>query len=115
MITELRRWREQSGLTQAEAALRLGISQTYFSLLERGARPMTDGLRRRLGAVRAEQSVHAEGARSGILAGGDAVELDLGRIRERSHELLELLSPERLILVGQLLEVIASPTAGLDE
>lgn len=51
-MTEMQRWREASGLTQVEAALQLGISQTYLSLVEKGARPVTRSLRDRLDAVR---------------------------------------------------------------
>ena len=38
----------QHEMTQAEAARRLGVSQPYWSLLERGKRPLTDRMARRL-------------------------------------------------------------------
>ncbi len=40
--------RGQHEMTQAEAARRAGVSQPYWSLLERGKRPLTDRLARRL-------------------------------------------------------------------
>ncbi|HEX5505960.1 MAG TPA: helix-turn-helix transcriptional regulator, partial [Thermomicrobiales bacterium] len=49
----LKQRRQELGLSQLQAAERLGISQTYFSLLERGKVPLTDAspaLRRRLRA-----------------------------------------------------------------
>ena len=48
---QLLQFRKASRLTQVEAALGLGVSQTYLSLLEKGRRPLTDELRAR--AVRA--------------------------------------------------------------
>lgn len=45
---ELREYRNNSGLTQQEAAKRLGVSQTYLSLLERDMRHVTQGLKRKL-------------------------------------------------------------------
>lgn len=44
---ELKSVREQRGWTQKEAAVRLGVSQPYLSLLERGRRPVTAELARR--------------------------------------------------------------------
>ena len=41
-------WRRRIGLTQVNAASLLGISQTYLSLLEKGARPLTATLRDRM-------------------------------------------------------------------
>ncbi|MEO6393823.1 MAG: helix-turn-helix transcriptional regulator [Pyrinomonadaceae bacterium] len=38
---QLRRIRKQAGRTQVEAAAKLGVSQTYLSLLEKGERPVT--------------------------------------------------------------------------
>ncbi|MFQ5724131.1 MAG: helix-turn-helix domain-containing protein [Terriglobia bacterium] len=43
---QLKRIREQRGWTQQEAARRLGVSQPYLSLLERGQRPVTPLLAR---------------------------------------------------------------------
>lgn len=40
--------RKHRGWTQAEAALRLGISQTYVALLEKGLRPVPDKLAQRV-------------------------------------------------------------------
>jgi transcriptional regulator with XRE-family HTH domain len=42
--SELRTARRRAGLTQAEAAERLGISQPYLSLIEKGERPLTPKL-----------------------------------------------------------------------
>ena len=39
--------RERAGLTQVQAARRLGVSQPYLSQLERGDRPVTEELARR--------------------------------------------------------------------
>ncbi len=49
--TQLVQFRKRCKRTQVQAARELGVSQTYLSLLEKGARPMTDELRVR--AVRA--------------------------------------------------------------
>lgn len=46
--TWLRDARLKRGWTQAEAASRLGVSQTYFSLLENGRRPVSRPLARRV-------------------------------------------------------------------
>jgi transcriptional regulator with XRE-family HTH domain len=40
----LRTGREEANLTQQEAAARLGLTQAYLSMLERGRRPVTAGL-----------------------------------------------------------------------
>lgn len=47
-MADLLRWRKRNGLTQVGAASLLGVSQTYLSLLEKGARPMTAELRNRM-------------------------------------------------------------------
>ena len=46
--TWLRQQRELKGWTQQQAAARLGVSQTYLSLLENGRRPLSFGLARKL-------------------------------------------------------------------
>src|SRR5438876_636165 len=46
--TWLREQREQKGWTQEQAAARLGVSQTYLSLLENGRRPVSQRLARKL-------------------------------------------------------------------
>ena len=46
--TWLREQRELKGWTQQQAAARLGVSQTYLSLLENGRRPLSFGLARKL-------------------------------------------------------------------
>jgi transcriptional regulator with XRE-family HTH domain len=46
--TWLRQQRELKGWTQQQAAARLGVSQTYLSLLENGRRPLSLGLARKL-------------------------------------------------------------------
>lgn len=38
---DLKTWREAIGLNQRDAATLLGISQTYYSRLERGTQPTT--------------------------------------------------------------------------
>ncbi len=43
----LREGRRRKGWTQAQAARRLGVSQTYFSLLESGRRPLSHPLARK--------------------------------------------------------------------
>jgi hypothetical protein len=72
----------------------LGISQTYFSLIQRGVRPMTDGLRRRLEVVRSEH-------------GTGAVEHGFGQDLEQARALLGTLGPEKLGVVRRLLEIVA--------
>ncbi len=47
---DVQQWRTRSKLTQVEAAVLLGVSQPYLSLLESGARPLTLRLRSRLTA-----------------------------------------------------------------
>jgi transcriptional regulator with XRE-family HTH domain len=42
--TDLKTARTTSNWTQAEAASRLGVTQAYFSMLERGSRPVSDDL-----------------------------------------------------------------------
>jgi len=44
---DLKSGREQNGWTQEEAATRLGVSQPYLSLMEKGARPVPDKLARK--------------------------------------------------------------------
>lgn len=44
---DLSRGREKRGWTQAQAAARLQVSQSYLSRLEQGARPVPEGLARR--------------------------------------------------------------------
>jgi len=48
---QVRRTRQQLGLTQQQAARRWKMSQTYVSLVERGQRPVPPGLARRLAAT----------------------------------------------------------------
>lgn len=57
-MTKLRRWREQSNLTQVDAARLLGVSQPYLSLLEKGARPLRRELQDRLNVVRRAEGNH---------------------------------------------------------
>jgi transcriptional regulator with XRE-family HTH domain len=45
--TDLRAGREQKGWTQEQAALKLGVSQPYLSLLEKGARRVPEKLARK--------------------------------------------------------------------
>lgn len=45
---ELKRYRKKCGLTQAKAAQKLRLSQTYLSLLESDKRPITEKLRQKL-------------------------------------------------------------------
>ncbi len=47
-MADVLQWRKRSGLTQVSAAAVLGVSQPYLSLLEKGARPLTAALRRRI-------------------------------------------------------------------
>jgi transcriptional regulator with XRE-family HTH domain len=51
MASNLQHWRRRNGLTQVDAAVLLGISQPYLSLLEKGARPLTAALRDRMKAL----------------------------------------------------------------
>ena len=55
MTTDLQQWRKRNSLTQVDAAALLGVSQPYLSLLEKGARPLTQKLRNRLKAVHRTQ------------------------------------------------------------
>lgn len=48
---ELRTARVERGLSQTQAAVRLGVSQPYVAMLERGQRRLTDGLVERVRAV----------------------------------------------------------------
>ena len=50
-MSRLQQWRKRNDLTQVDAASLLGISQTYLSLLEKGARPLTPALRGRMQAA----------------------------------------------------------------
>lgn len=45
---ELKAFRLKSQLTQEQAARRMGVSQTYLSLMESGKRPVSEGLKRKL-------------------------------------------------------------------
>ena len=47
-MADVLRWRKRNGLTQVAAASRLGVSQPYLSLLEKGARPLTAAVRNRM-------------------------------------------------------------------
>lgn len=47
-MADVLRWRKRKGLTQVAAAALLGVSQPYLSLLEKGARPLTAALRKRM-------------------------------------------------------------------
>ena len=49
--TQLKTYRKQCQMTQCEAARRLGVSQTYLSLLESGKRPLVEGLRKKAARV----------------------------------------------------------------
>lgn len=44
---QLKTYRKENGLTQQEAARKLGVSQTYLSLLESGKRPLPERLARK--------------------------------------------------------------------
>ena len=44
---QLEQYRKERKRTQVEAALGLGVSQTYLSLLEAGKRPLTEELQRK--------------------------------------------------------------------
>ena len=48
---ELKQWRNERGIQQAEMARRLGVDQSYFSLMERGKRPITAELTKKLQAL----------------------------------------------------------------
>lgn len=50
-LTPMKAWREYLGLTQAEMAGRLDISQAAFAQLENSARPRKSTLRRVAGAL----------------------------------------------------------------
>lgn len=49
-MAALKQWRKRNGLTQVDAASLLGVSQSYLSLLEKGARPLTPELLSRMKA-----------------------------------------------------------------
>jgi transcriptional regulator with XRE-family HTH domain len=51
MAANLHHWRKRNNLTQVDAAMLLGVSQPYLSLLEKGARPLTSTLRNRMKAT----------------------------------------------------------------
>jgi transcriptional regulator with XRE-family HTH domain len=48
---DLKRVRKQNGQTQMKAAIELGVSQTYLSLLEKGQRPVTRDLRKKAARI----------------------------------------------------------------
>ncbi len=48
---ELKQWRNERGIQQAEMARRLGVSQRYFSYMERGERSITAELNAKLQAM----------------------------------------------------------------
>lgn len=52
MAATLQQWRKRNHLTQVDAATLLGVSQTYLSLLEKGARPLTAALTARMKVAR---------------------------------------------------------------
>jgi transcriptional regulator with XRE-family HTH domain len=52
MAVSLQQWRQRNALTQVNAAALLGVSQPYLSLLEKGTRPLTATVRRRMRNVR---------------------------------------------------------------
>ena len=49
--TRLAIWRQEKNLSQAEAAARLGMTQSYYSLIERRQRKLTDETRRKIEAM----------------------------------------------------------------
>lgn len=50
-MSEWRRWRERSGLTQEQVAQRLGVSRAHYSRLENGVRTMDLDVARALASV----------------------------------------------------------------
>jgi transcriptional regulator with XRE-family HTH domain len=84
--TILRQARREAGLTQAELALRVGVSQPEIARVERGnANPTWDTIVRVLRATGQQLELRPRPAQ---------VELDLGQLRER----LALTPAERLRL-----------------
>jgi transcriptional regulator with XRE-family HTH domain len=60
MSATVQGWRKRNHLTQVDAAALLGVSQTYLSLLEKGARPVTKTVRSRLALVQGDGSAGAD-------------------------------------------------------
>jgi len=91
-MTDMARWRKRNSLTQVNAATLLGVSQPYLSLLEKGARPLTPELRRRMRettAISAKPSTEElVRARLGALGYGGFAHLAKSGPRSRPETLL---------------------------
>jgi len=90
----LKRWRARNSLTQVEAALILGVSQPYLSLLERGARPLTRALRSRMREARRATGPESrnESFRSQLSALGYPAFAHLARSRPKPEPAMLLLA-----------------------
>ena len=77
----LRKRREQRAWTQAEAAARLGVSQTYVALLEKGRRPLTPKLARRaVRVLKLSPALLPVSAPVLLQVSVDQLAMDLGRL-----------------------------------
>jgi transcriptional regulator with XRE-family HTH domain len=81
--TKLKQFRKQKKWTQKEAAARLGVTQAYLSLLEKGRRPVTDDLTekavRAFGLPAANLPVKKDLSRLSLLRGGAESDDELTR------------------------------------
>ena len=98
--TELRTARTGKGLTQAQAAVRLGVSQPYVAMLERGERRLTPRLARRVARLYG-LSPTAVPPSSSIAESRGAAELASDRYRSGIVSYLEVVDASREALQAE--------------
>lgn len=76
----LRKARQERGWTQAEAGARLGVSQTYVALLEKGRRPVPEKLVRKAVRVLKLNPVLLPTCKTFSIVSGDELARDLSRL-----------------------------------
>jgi transcriptional regulator with XRE-family HTH domain len=89
---DVRKWREESGLTQEEAARKLGIAREWLSKVENGKTPVSADLFLKLGTLRREEHFTTAGSRSSMVrddAGPSGTTDSLRKeIRERIEDVI---------------------------